>query len=148
MIFYQEKGLWNRDIPTSVSEFRRQVIRFMVDNRDRYVSRRIVNGVNEDPPLDETTFESLIAQQSRENEWTDSDGFFVSAVCIMYDVELHIVDTSVQTVQIINQSETGERIKFSVGLIKNSYDEGGHIQFIYHHPDGEHIIIATHDLKQ
>ena len=79
----------------------------------------------------------MIARQSRDKEWTDSDGFFVSAVCQLLNVELHIVDTSVPTVQIINQSDNDNRLKFSMGLIKNNYESGGHFQFIFQHEDGE-----------
>lgn len=147
MLYYHERGEWQRPVPESVHHMRRDVIQYMIDNRDKYVTPQIVDGRYEDPPLDIESFNRLIADQSRDNAWTDNDGFFVAAACQMYNVELTVIVTCVNTdiltsglggpLQIINKSDDDNRLKFSVGLIKNNLDSGGHFQFIFPHPDGE-----------
>ena len=64
-------------------------------NKKLYVGDKNVPG--EDPPMNKEMFDNLITTHSRANEWTDEDGFMVSATCQMLNVELTIIITNINS---------------------------------------------------
>ena len=140
MNHFKQLNQWPHDIP-NVNVLRSRAIDYMKANRDKFVSGQIINGRYEDPPMTVQMFENLIRTQSRENEWTDEDGWMVLSVAEMLDVEILIVVTDVDSdilesglggpVQIINRDYNGNRLRFSLGLSRVN-NSGGHYQHIYY----------------
>merc|ERR1712079_306409 len=91
----------------------------------------------------------LIEDQSRASAHADEDGYFVSSACKYLDVELVVVIDSITSpilrsgmggpVQKINSSP--ERIKFSVGLLRDEGRRDGHYQFIYENIEGSEALL-------
>lgn len=137
MRFFARLGLWTKEIPT-VHELRRQIIQFMLSRKNHYVGYRDSQGNEVPGPLDEGSFDRLIADQSRESAYCDEEGFFVEAACLHLDIEFEVVVTSIDSpvlqnglggpIQKINAG--GERLVFCAGLIRDDLRKTGHYQFI------------------
>ena len=139
--FFEAQGIIDQS-PRSINEMRRDVVKFMLDNEEFFIGK-CENGVYKPGPLDRESFNRLIQDQSREGAYTDDAGWFILWSCKLYNVELEIVQTNIQTPVItsgiggpivtINKADGGdEKLVFHMGLIKisDSDNEVGHYQFI------------------
>ena len=137
MRFFAQLGLWTKEIP-NVQELRKQIIQFMLSRRNHYVGCRDSHGNEVHGPLDEDSFNRLIADQSRESAYCDEEGFFVEAACLYLNIELEVVVTSIDTpvlqnglggpIQKINAGDG--KLVFCAGLIRDDLRKTGHYQFI------------------
>ena len=143
MQFYKEKGIWKKTVPEDVEMLRLEIIEDMVKNKTFWTERRFNPdiGRDSDPPLNSETFQTLIEDQEKERSYTDNQGLFVLASCLFLDIELHVLNTSVNgeidkegingPLQIINKAKENERVVFHVGLLKDANNISGHFQFIF-----------------
>ena len=137
MRFFSRLGLWTREIPT-VQELRRQIIQFMLSRKNHYIGYKDSHGNEVQGPLDEDSFERLIADQSRDNAYCDEEGFFIEAACIYLNIEFEVIVTSIDSpvlqnglggpIQKINAGDG--RLVFCAGLIRDDLRRTGHYQFI------------------
>ena len=147
--FFHQLGMWKKEIPSSVLELRGKIIQYMRDEKREFVGFTDPNGRFVHGPLTEELFENLIEDQSRASAHADEDGYFVSSACKYLDVELVVVIDSITSpilrsgmggpVQKINSSP--ERIKFSVGLLRDEGRRDGHYQFIYENIEGSEALL-------
>ena len=131
--------------PQSIDEMRRKTIGFMMQNKSFFVGQENSEGIFQPGPLNEETFCLLIENQKRPGSYTDQDGWFVLSCCQMYDIELRILQTNVDSPIVasgmcgplvtINRAEDDSRLVCHLGLIKDEAnpDGVGHYQFIYLH---------------
>ena len=137
MRFFSRLGLWTGEIPT-VQELRRQIIQFMLSRKNHYIGYKDSHGNEVQGPLDEDSFERLIADQSRDNAYFDEEGFFIEAACIYLNIEFEVIVTSIDSpvlqnglggpIQKINAGDG--RLVFCAGLIRDDLRRTGHYQFI------------------
>ena len=137
MRFFSRLGLWTGEIPTA-QELRRQIIQFMLSRKNHYIGYKDSHGNEVQGPLDEDSFERLIADQSRDNAYCDEEGFFIEAACIYLNIEFEVIVTSIDSpvlqnglggpIQKINAGDG--RLVFCAGLIRDDLRKTGHYQFI------------------
>ena len=139
---FEQMDQWTHYIPQNVDDLRSRAIEFMRNNRDKFVCGRVINNRYEDPPMTSEMFDELIRTQSRPNEWTDQDGWFVTSVAQMLDVEILVFFPDISSdvldsglggpVQIINRDYNGNgRLRFSMALTRlDNNNTGGHYQHI------------------
>ena len=143
---FKSQGLWTREVPSSFDVFRANVVEFMKAQKHLYLGYTNEDGIYNDGTHTEATFKALIDDQSKPYSYCDEEGFFVSAACQYLDVELIIVITSIDSPIIpdgtggpIQRINSGQRLKFCAGLIRDEVRRTGHYQFIYENDQGEEV---------
>ena len=135
-------GLWRRVIPSNVEDLRRDVIQFMMEQRQYWTRPRFNKETQmmQTAPLDDKSFDELIKDQRRERSWSDNMGIFVEGLCLFLDIQLDIICPSipgeVSEDRIsgpwfsVNKADENPRPIFYVGLLKDQDFNAGHYQFL------------------
>ena len=136
------KGLWQRVIPSNVEDLRRDVIQFMLEQREYWTRPRFNKETQmmQTAPLDDKLFDELILDQRREKSWSDNLGIFVEGLCLFLDIQLDIIcptipgDVSESRISgpwfSVNKADEKTRPIFYVGLLKDQDFDAGHYQFL------------------
>ena len=142
---FNSQGLIAEDhVPKDVTRMREEIIQFMLQQKSSFVGGLDDKGEFKPGPLTEESFAELISDQSRENAYTDLDGWFILYSCKLYKIELQILQTDISTpilssgiggplvsINKPHEDEDYEKPIFYMGLIKNHSHQDGHYQFIY-----------------